>query len=231
MKLLLLPVFVVFFSVIVAAQQNKTYPVKVGESPNKILPNEAQYVLAAFKQGTVKLRNGGSSTQQFNYNFLLDEIQFITPAGDTLAIADPVLVRTVVIDSFVFYYDKGYLREISKSSNYVLAVKQSMVQIADKTRGGYDAASGASSITTYGSINNNSQIYRLQVKKDVLFQERRDYYISDVFNHFVKAEKKEFLSLFAAHKPAITKYIKEQKINFNKETDLKKLLQFCAKQQ
>jgi 2-hydroxy-3-keto-5-methylthiopentenyl-1-phosphate phosphatase len=210
-----------------AAQTIKAYPVKVGEIPKEVLPNEAMYVLPAFTGGIAWFRNGTSSTQRFNYNFLLDEMHFIDAGGDTLAIAEPALIKSVVIDSMVFYYDNGYLREIFKAGIYKLAVKQEMMQVADKTRGGYDAASGASSIKTYGSINNNnSKIYQLQVNKDVLFKGVISFYIGNAFNPFLKATRKNFHILFA--EKDVTKYIKEQKINFNKEEDIKALLQFCA---
>ena len=210
-----------------SAQNQKAYSVKVGEIPNHVLPNEAMYVLPAFTRGIAWFRNGSSSAQRFNYNFLLDEMHFINERGDTLAIADPVLISSVVIDSMLFYYDKGYVREIFKHGVYKLAVKQQMVQIADKTRGGYDIASGSSSIKTYGYINNsNSRIYRLQVEKDVLFREEIYFYIADASNHFLKADKKNFHALF--EDKTITKYLKEHKVNFNKGEDMKALLQFCA---
>ena len=210
-----------------AAQTVKAYPVRVGEIPKEVLPNEAMYVLPAFTAGIAWFRNGTSSTQRFNYNFLLDEMHFIDAGGDTLAIAEPTLIKSVIIDSMVFYYDKGYVREIFKAGIYNLVIKQEMVQVADKTRGAYDAASGASSIKTYGTINNNnSQVYQLQVKKDVLFKGVISYYISNGFNPFLKATRKNFHILF--EKKDMTKYIKEHKINFNKEEDLKALLQFCV---
>ena len=228
MKIFLLFITGAFCMVQVTAQRGETYPVRVGESPNKVIPAKVVYVLPDFTEGTAFLRDGTTSTQLFNYNILLDELQFKTFNGDTMAIADPVIIKNVVIDSFIFYYSKGYLREIVKAGDYKLAIKQNMVQVADKTRGAYDAASGASSITTYGSINNSSQIYRLQVNKDVLFQEIVSYRISDAYNNFIVADKKGFLALFDGKKDSVMKYIKMQHINFNKQADLVKLLQFCA---
>ena len=208
------------------AQATKFYPVKVGEIPNEVLPREAMYLSDEFTDGIVYLRDGTSSFQKLNYNFLLDEMHFLTEAGDTLAVADPLQIKSVVIDSMIFYYDKGFVREIYKTGNYKLVVKQQMVQVADKTRGAYDAASGASSIGTYGFINNSSQIYRLQVKKDVFFEKIITYYLSDGYNHFVKADKKNFNVVFPDKQ--ISLYIKQHKINFNKEEDLQALLQFCT---
>ncbi len=210
-----------------ASTQVKAYPVKVGEIPNKVLPNEAMYLLPAFAKGTAVMRDGTSSAYLFNYNFLLDEMHFINERGDTLAIAEPLLISSVVIDSMLFYYDKGYMRETLKVGNYKLAIRKEMVQMADKTRGAYNIASGSSAIQTYGTISNrNSMIYRLQVQKDVLFQEEISFYIADASNHFLRANKKNFYTLFGGK--GLTKYLKEHKVNFNNEEDLKALLRFCA---
>jgi len=221
-----LPVAFLFCINIAFAQTGKFYSVKVGEVPNEVLPVEAMYLLPHFTAGTAFMRDGSSAAEKFNYNFLLDEMHFITAGGDTLAISEPLLLKSVVIDSMVFYYDKGYVRQIFERHNYKLALKQQMVQVADKTRGAYDAASGASSIKTYGIINNNGQIYQLQVKKDVFFREVISFYFSDAFNHFLKASKKNFMTVFP--KEDLSKYLKQHKVNFNNEADLKALLQFCA---
>src|SRR5450432_2843212 len=102
MSLRLLFTVYVFCINTAAAQTGKAYPVKVGEIPGEVLPNEAMYLFPSFKSGTAWLRDGTSSTQRFNYNFLLDEMHFLGARGDTLAVADPALIKSVVIDSMVF---------------------------------------------------------------------------------------------------------------------------------
>jgi hypothetical protein len=185
------------------------------------------YVLPDFTNGTAFLRDGTSSTQRFNYNYLQDEMQFITEKGDTLTIADPALLKYVQIDTMIFYYDKIFVREIFTAGKYKLAIRQEMVQIADKTRGAYDAASGASSIKTYGSINSeNSQMYQLQVKKDVLFEGIHSYYLVTANNPFLKANRKNFQLLF--EDKSLSNFIKANHINFNNPEDLKTLLKYCT---
>ncbi len=99
-----------------------------------------------FSRGTGFFRDGTTSGQQFNYNFLLDEMHFVGAAGDTLAIANPVLLKSVVIELMVFYYENGYLQEALKSGKYILAVKRKMVQVVNQNRGGYDATSETGAI-------------------------------------------------------------------------------------
>lgn len=222
---LFLVVFVMFLGLHLKAQIVKDYSVRVGEKPNEVLPNEALYELPVFKQGTIFLRDGTSSIKKINYNFFLNEMHFIGDNNDTLAMAEPVLIKRIVIDSMVFYFDKGFLKEIFNSGKYKLMVREHLMQIGDRTRGAYDMPTASSSIRTYGTIN-NGQTLQLQVKKDVIFRKEISYYIGDSFDLFLKATKKNFQLLF--EQKDIFQFVKANHINLNKEKDLKFLLQFCV---
>lgn len=211
----------------VSAQTEKMYAVKMGEIPDKVIPAEAIYLLPRFTQGSAFFKNGSSSKQQFNYNSLLDEMHFINAQGDTLAIAEPALINSIEIDSIKFYYDSGYIQRIFTEGNYKLGVKREWKQIPDKKSIGYDMGSSSGAIKTYSTINdNNGSIGKLKVLQDVLYTKKNSFYIGDRFNHFKKANKKNFRALFEDKN--ITQYIKDHKVDFNNEDDLKAMLQFCA---
>ena len=227
MKIPFILAICLFWIAEVSAQTEKTYSVKMGEVPDKVIPAEALYLLPDFTQGVAFFKDGSSSTQRFNYNSLLDEMHYINERGDTLAIAEPALINSVEIDSIKFYYDLGYIQQIFTSGNYKLGVKQKWKQMPDKTTGGYDMGSNDGSIETYSTLtNSNGSTGRLQVQKDVLYKNENSFYLGDRFNHFQKAYKKNFYSFFNDKK--IAQYLKKHKVDFNKEEDLKALLQFCA---
>lgn len=210
-----------------SAQREKMYSVKMGEVPNKVIPREAVYLLPGFTQGIVFFKDGSSSMQRFNYNSLLDEMHFITIQGDTLAIAEPALINLIEIDSLKFYYNSGYVQQIFTQGNYKLAVKNIWKQISGKKTVGYDMGSESGAIETFSTaINSNGSIGRLRVPKDVLFINENSFYIGDKFNHFQKANKKNIDALFK--NKHIAQYLKEHKVDFNKEEDMKALLQFCT---
>ena len=227
MKILLILAMSIFCIVKGSAQTEKVYSVKMGEVPDKIIPREAVYLLPGFTQGVVFLKDGSSSTQRFNYNSLLDEIHFISVQGDTLAIAEPALINSVEIDSIKFYYDSGYIQQISTQGNYKLAVKHIWKQIPGKKTGGYDMGSDAGAIETFSTFSNsNGPIGRLRVPKDVVFKNEKSFYIGDRFNHFQKANKKNINALFVNKN--IAQYLEEHNVDFTKEEGMKALLQFCA---
>lgn len=210
-----------------SGQKAKAYLVKAGEIPGKVLPDEAKYTLPAFRIGTGFFRDGSASNNLLNYNFLLDEMHFINPGGDTLAIAEPGLIRKIILDSMTFYYDKGFFREVLQVADYKLAVKRQMIQVSTNKKGAYDASAGVAAIDTYGSFETgNGPKAPLQVQKDVLFKEELSFYLTDVSNIFVKATKKGFYAFFGEKK--VNAYTDTHKVNFNDEADLKALFRFCT---
>ena len=231
MRVLLILIASLWYNNYCAAQALKRYIVKAGEAPDEVIPDEAKYIFPAFTEGTAFLRSGASVKQQFNYNHLLDEMQFLNSGGDTLAIADPGLIKSISINSFVFYYDKGYLRQIVEIHAYKLAVKQQMIQIPDKVGTAYGGSSGSSAVTTYSSIYSSDKVHRLKVDRDVLFQTVTNWFIGDQYNHFEKGDKKGFYNTFPSKRDAIRKYMAKNNTDFNKEADLEQLLRFCTEQQ
>ncbi|MDQ6813503.1 MAG: hypothetical protein M3040_07205 [Bacteroidota bacterium] len=211
-----------------SAQQPRIYIVKAGEVPSEVLPVEAMFQYPQFKQGIVYLRDGSASTAKLNYNIMLNEMQFITNRGDTLAIAYPETIKNITIDSTLYYYDKTYIQIIAQVDSFKLGMKQLYVQSPYRTRGGYDAPTAAGAITTYSSISSSSVNARLQIKKDVQFEKEVSYLVSNQFNRFFKADKKSFLNIFPKRKAEIENYMSQYKIEYSKEPDLEKLLKFCV---
>lgn len=231
MRVLLIVMACLWYNNNCAAQAQKKYIVKSGESPDAVIPAEAKYILPAFTEGTAFLRSGASVKQRFNYNCLLDEMQFLNTNGDTLAIAEPALIKYISIDTLVYYYDNGYLRQMAHANAYKLAVKQQMIQIPDKVGTAYGGSSGSSAVTTYSSIYSSEKVHRLKVDRDVLFETVTNWFIGDPYNHFKKADRKGFYTVFSSKRDAIRKYIAKNNPDLNKEADLEQLLLFCTDQQ
>ncbi len=217
----------IFCALAAVAQRSIEYPVKAGEIPDKALPVEARYVLPAFQEGTAMFKNKTSNTRLFNFNILLNEMHFISDSGDTLAIAEPGMLDFVKIDSLYFYYDNMYLQKIEIHNDFKLARKQGMVQLLDKKKGAYDMSTGTSSIDAYQMVvTDNSQLYKLEVKKDLLFKKLETLYIGDKYNRFLKASRKAFNTYFDERK--VSAYLKSNKVNFNDGKGVKELFEYCA---
>lgn len=213
----------------ITAQTEKRYPVKVGEIPDKVIPFDVRFAFPHFINGFAELRNGTISTYKFNYNYLLDEMQFITLSGDTLAIADPATLKVVKIDSSIFYYNKGYIKVLRNNEQYILGVRRGIIQVANKQEGGYNTYSGTYATTTYGSMISGNKAYTLEVKKDALFIPVTNYFLGDAFGNFEKVSKKSFIKMFGEKKKGMHEFIKTNNINFIREEEIIKLFDYCIK--
>jgi hypothetical protein len=216
----------------VQAQQSPTsFRVKSGEDALKVIPAQHQYRYPEFQKGKVVYMNGSFAEAPFNYNLLLGEVQFINPKGDTLAIDGEATLHSVLIGEIPFIYSQnnGFL-EVAADYNAVQLGKSQNLEFAGAEKeGAYSQSSGASSIRAKSSyVGNNSKGYKLEQKGDVVFSKKVSYFLIDQRNQFYPANKSNVLKVFPKHRKAITAYLKEHSLDFNKEEDLKELLRFCT---
>ncbi|RDV15724.1 hypothetical protein DXT99_06855 [Pontibacter diazotrophicus] len=218
-------------SFVQAQQTATTFRVKTGESPVKVIPVELQYRYPSFQKGKVVYMNGNFTSATFNYNNLLGEVQFITPKGDTMALAgEPSLVSVLVGESTYLHNQEEEFLEVVAEFNAVKLGKRQKLEFAGADKvGAYGQASGASSIrNTSTVIGSNSQSYSLEQKGDVVFSEKVAYFLIDERNQFHRVNKPSILKLFPKHRKQINAYLKEHSPDLSDEQDLKKLLQFCS---
>src|SRR5687768_14838327 len=177
------------------AQTSNSYLVKAGSSISESIPAEELYQYPQFKKGMVFFKSGDKSAALLNYHRLLDEIQFIDPKGDTLAVANEELIKWITIDADSFFWDKGYIKLVEEKGPAKLAIRQILRLVDVKKRGAYDMSSSVSSITTVNSISNGYRRLNLALKQDVLIAKDVNYYFGDRNNHFLIANKKNLMEL------------------------------------
>jgi hypothetical protein len=214
-----------------SAQEAKTFRVKAGEVPEKAIPNSDKYRYKTFLAGSVLYKNDKSSPAKLNYNHLLNEMQMITPKGDTLSLANEIAIKQVNVGDNFFYYDieHGYVELLADYAPEKLAVRRIMKVIRSEKTGGYGQSSGVSSIRNISMIpGSNSQVFKLQTPGDLVLATDVSYYIIDQNSRFHLVTKSNIIRLFSGHKKVIDKFMKDNRIHVNKEEDLKKLLQFCT---
>ncbi|GAA4428523.1 hypothetical protein GCM10023188_12800 [Pontibacter saemangeumensis] len=207
-----------------------SYRVKGGEDAAKVIPNQIKYRYPSFQKGKVVYINGSSSPAMINYNFLLEEMQFIDPKGDTMSMAGGPTIQSVLVGESTYLYNtqEGFLEVVADNSRVKLGKRQKLGFAGAEKVGAYNQSSGASSIrNTSTYVDANSKGYKLVQKGDVLFTEKVDYLLVDQNNLFYKVNKANLLRLFPAHKKEILGYLKEHSPDLNDEEDLKELLRFC----
>lgn len=217
---------------LVQAQQAPTsFRVKAGEDAAKVIPAEYKYRYPAFQEGKVAYMNGSFAPAKFNYNFLLGEMQFIDPKGDTLSIVGEPTLYAVMVGENTYLYDQNnnFLEVVSDYNTLKLGKIQTLEVAGAEKEGAYNQSSGASSISNKSTYaGSNGQAFKLVQKGDVIFSGNVYYYLIDQRNQFYKANKANLLKVFPKHRKDISEYLKEQSPDFNNEEDLKELLRFCT---
>src|SRR5258706_7656211 len=208
------------------AQQNAIIIVKPGNTIKESVPTTDLYEYPQFIHGTVFFRDGNSSGAAMNYNRFLGEILFITAKGDTIILANEKNIKFINISNDTFFYDQGYIKLINSTASVKLGMKQ-MLKIIDKEKmGAYGMSSSTTAVDSYNSYYDDINFYNLTVMENLVLAKKVEYYIGDIYNHFVSVGKKNIINLFPKHEQAVVRYLKENTVAFDNKADLEKLVQF-----
>lgn len=231
MKAVLILVTVWLSCHLLQAQDSKIIKVSGTEDVAKSVPISQQYQYPEFKQGKIAYLTGNLSVAPLNYNLLLGEMQFIDQKGDTLSLANEYTIKHIAIqpDTFLYNPKNGYLQVIANYHLVKLAVTQKLKILGSEKISAYGQATATSAIREYKLYSDaNGQMRKLQPKGNVLLAKDESFFLIGGHNNlFYAANKANLLSIFKSRKNDVVRFIKENDINFQKETDLRKLLQFC----
>jgi hypothetical protein len=228
MKKIMLAIYVIL-SNILAAQDSTLIFIEAGRNVSEVLTPARIYRFPKFISGKILYRDGTQSEGMLNYNFLNAEIEFISPANDTLAIAKNQMlnIKEVLIDTQSFFYDDGYMELVVKTAFGKLVKKQTFVVIKREKIGGYNQPAPSSAIESYGSFTDNygSFVSDLKIKENITLALRSNYFIGDQFNLFLPATKKNMMDLYPSKKDRITEYLDKNAVDFKKGKGLKQMFE------
>ena len=228
MKILLLILFVLLNHPGVFAQKKKYVTVKAGDKIMNVLSSTDILYYPVFTKGNVIRKDGSMISVQLNYNRLVDEMHFVGPQGDTMALANEVTLKYIAIgkDTFLFH-DGGYIKIIANSGRAKLAQKQIWMISDSRLVGAYNTSNSSTSMTSITSYVEGGKLYDMTVNADIVLKKIELFYLGNNSNQFVLANKKNVLTLFPEWN-RIEIYLKENKIDFTKENDLIKLTSYLA---
>src|SRR5678816_1300960 len=123
MKALLLLLFILIGYCGLSAQDS-IVTIKAGNKVRDVLTPADIFYYPQFTSGKVFFRDGRKAMAMMNFTRLYDEMLFINPKGDTLAVEDEKTIKFIIVDQDTFYYDEGYVRIIVDYGDVKLAEKQ-----------------------------------------------------------------------------------------------------------
>lgn len=231
MKALSLLLFILLSNSYLAAQDSILVTIKAGNRVDDVLKPADIFYYPQFTNGQVFFRDGSKALGKMNYSRLFDQVLFIGPKGDTLALADEKTIKFIAIGQDTFFYDEGYIRLIEKSGVVKLAEKQIWVVADVRKIGTHNRPTSTVAVTsfsTYADVIGRAKSYDLLINEDIVIRRETYYYFGDEYNKFARAGKKRLLLLFPKEQMNLENYLKENKVNFDKRDDLEKLAQFLS---
>ncbi|GAB3181585.1 hypothetical protein [Telluribacter humicola] len=228
-KILLLTAICSCYTSLLWAQSPNIIRVKNVEDLKKSVSAKDQYRYPNFTPGTISFFNGPPVDTKINFNVLLNEMQFLNPRGDTLALANEFTIKNIKIadDQYLYNPKVGFVEVVNDTEGVKLAIHPMLIQVQSEKMGGYNQSSGASAISRYKTFSDqNGRVQHLDVKGDILLARHENYYLVDKNNAIYLANKGSLLKLYSDHKRILNEYLKEHKTNFNNKEELKALLKY-----
>lgn len=187
------------------------------------------YRYPEFKTGIVEYKNGKQFRGNLNYNKVLGTIQFLDEKGDTLALSNEEMIRSVMIDDDEYFYVAPDCMQEVKDAGELRLVKNERLRIADKQKvGGLGIPNSTGTIDSYDRIDSKVNYNQIDINEKLLLNKTTRFFLETAKHELVPASKKNILNLFPKHEAQIKEYIKNHQIDFTREDHLAELIGFLA---
>lgn len=210
------------------AQNVERIAVKGSDLP--LFYEKEEFKYPKFISTRVYLKNGDTAVGKFNFDFFDQSMHFINQKGDTVTLANEKDVKYITVGTDSFFYENGYYEWMATSAKARLAVKHTFKLAERQNLGAYGLSSPTMNVQTIGKIFSGGKSVDLPPNEELVFTRETTYYISLLKgpkNNFVVANKNNISDLFP--KKDVEDFIKENKLNLNKEEDLIDLFIYISK--
>lgn len=184
-----------------------------------------------FSLGEVHYKNGSVANAQLNYNTMEEELLFKDPNGEVMAVSEPQNIGFVVINERIFVHIKNdlFYEVVEQEDGLSFYIQWKSKPVSEGKGSAYGGRSQASSITNVGTYRNRAGYRSLNLDEKFKVKVDCSYYLR-ISNSYKKINTvKSLTKLFKGHDSEIENYAKEQKIDFSKQEDIRKIVAFCSK--
>jgi hypothetical protein len=215
------------------AQYSKLLKLPAHTDVTKMSWWDSVYRFQDFQYGKITYTSGVSSHDkvQLNYNLYFGRIDRINQKGDTVELK-PRKLRLVNIGERTFYHDnlKGYI-EILVQAPIALGVwnfltTDRMVFVSGNHTG-YSESNSNSRATPSNSHSGGFDLRSCPSIYDRYYSKTSAYFFIDQKSKLHKANKNSILKLFSSNSDEIKAHLQEINVDFNREEDLIRVLNFC----
>ncbi|WP_229207845.1 hypothetical protein [Dyadobacter beijingensis] len=206
------------------------------DSPDKAQASQAgrmaPYRFPEFGKGTVYFRNGTRREAFLNYHRIQGQMQFLSLQADTMLFTGKYLIDRIETAgrTFLLTEKDSDMEVIDVAGDVMLAARtQSEAAGNGLSHSGqhYSASAGEGSP---GLLVSNRE-GNFQWQNNASGQPSRvktTYFLMDRNRIVRPASRRTFLTVYARHRRGLARYMSRNRIDYNNEADLRKLIGFCA---
>ncbi|MCF0057095.1 hypothetical protein [Dyadobacter sp. CY356] len=215
---------------IFAQDTPKIYRTKNGTDISKSIPYQEQFLFEQFLPGKVYFRNGRVVNARLNYNLFYGELTFIDPKRDTLLLTDKDFMDSIAVGSTIFYSmpKQGHVREIKNYDKLRLVERTVLAVLDNEKESAFNHYSATSAISNYKNFSNQNGYQWMKPTDKIVFKRKSENFFLDKNQRFYIPSKASLLKLFRDNNKEINDFIKAENIDFSKQPDLIRLLEFCS---
>lgn len=212
-KWLIIGIVIFYNAIIVTAQTDS-------------LSKNSQFLFPDFSKSVIRLKTGEIITANLNYNTVTQKMTF-SQNGSLTDLNKPEAVDTILLQNKMFIPYKDVFLEILLNARVSLYIQHK----GDLKSGGRPGAYGTTShtlpptsVSTYYSDNKS---YELNLPENFSVVPTPLYWIK-IDNTMTRIDsKRQFLKLFPKNQEELIQFIDRSDINFKRQEDLIKLVDFC----
>ena len=188
-----------------------------------------QYLFPSFTRSSVLMKNGTTMTVMLNYNMVSEQMVF-EQKGEYYDMANPEDVDTVYLNGKLFIPSENMFLEVWLNGKIPFFLEHKADLIQPPRPAGYGTTSQLTSSNVLSGINTPQGYYNLKlpdgftVKPSVVYWIDRDGEKSNFLG------QRQFLRLFPENQDDLKKFIKDEKLKFDRVDDMRKLAQYCNEQ-
>jgi hypothetical protein len=191
----------------------------------------ASYLFPAFVKGMVHFRNGTKREALVNYHCQGGQMQFLNPRADTLLFTSKYLIDYVEIGERRFVLTEAHsdMEVIGAAGRVQLAARTQPEPVGNKLShsGLHFSASEGSAAHTQMVSNHGGHFQWENNATGQRWQMKTTYFLIDRNRIVHPASRRSFLRVYGRNRRQLTRYLRENRIDFGDADDLQKLLGFC----
>lgn len=213
-----LTVFICLLTICVqtaVAQSDKQFKQPAHVLPQNLSWWDSIYLFPSFLDSHLVFATGFSPEQtvSLNYNMYTAQMDMINSNGDTLQIEPPKAMKSLLLGSNQFYYDpqRGYLEVILPGK----------VKLASRTFLMLDKVDEGRAFSSQEDYRGRALDF------DTYYRRVSTFFFIDESDQIRSASHASIRKMLPDHKKSVSKYVRDESINFERKTDLVKLIEHC----